>query len=62
MRMYACLFEKVSMPFSESIAQFKLEYAIKKACFISNKTYLLRLENGSIIIKAKKVNRNYKII
>ena len=42
----------------EGIGQFKLEHTIKKAYFISSKTYCLVLSHGSIIIKAKGVNNN----
>jgi hypothetical protein len=35
------------------IGQFKLEYKVKKAYFISSKTYCLVLENGETVIKTK---------
>ena len=38
------------------LGQFKLEYKIKKAFFITSKTYMLELEDGTIIKKAKGVN------
>jgi hypothetical protein len=38
------------------LGQFKLEYIIKKAIFITSKTYMLELEDGTIIKKAKGVN------
>jgi hypothetical protein len=37
------------------LGKFKLEYKIKRAYFISNKTYCLILENGETIIKTKGV-------
>lgn len=40
------------------LGQFKLEYEIKEAYFISNKTYCLILNNNEIIIKAKGVKSN----
>ena len=44
------------------LGQFKLEYDIKEAYFISNKTYCLVLNNNenknNIIIKAKGINNN----
>ena len=42
----------------DSIGQFKLEYTIKEAYFISNKTYCLILNNNEIIIKSKGVINN----
>lgn len=39
----------------KNIGKFKLEYVIKEGYFISNKTYCLKLEDGSIIIKAKGI-------
>lgn len=38
------------------LGQFKLEHKIKKAYFISSKTYCLMLDDGRIIIKAKGVD------
>nr|QWO71376.1 DNA polymerase [Calocybe gangraenosa] len=43
---------------SDEIGQFKLEYQIKEAFFISNKTYCLILINGETIIKTKGVINN----
>ncbi len=40
------------------LGQFKLEYEIKEAYFISNKTYCLVLNNGDIVIKCKGVNKD----
>ena len=40
------------------IGQFKLEYEIREAYFISNKTYCLILNNGETIIKTKGVINN----
>lgn len=40
----------------KELGKFKLEYKIKKAIFVTGKTYLLLLENGQIIKKAKGVN------
>ena len=40
------------------IGQFKLEFEIKEAYFISNKTYCLLLNNGDTIIKTKGVINN----
>ena len=40
------------------LGQFKLEYDIKEAFFISNKTYCLILNNNETIIKAKGVKTN----
>jgi len=37
------------------IGKFKLEYVVKEAFFISNKTYCLVLENGDTIIKTKGI-------
>ena len=42
----------------DNIGQFKLEYLIREAYFISNKTYCLILENGDNIIKTKGVINN----
>ena len=42
----------------DNIGQFKIEYYIKEAYFISNKTYCLILNNGDIIIKTKGVINN----
>lgn len=42
----------------DNIGQFKLEYNIKEAYFISNKTYCLVLYNGDTIIKTKGVINN----
>ena len=42
----------------KKIGQFKLEYEIKEAYFISSKTYCLLLKDGSVVIKAKGVNNN----
>lgn len=42
----------------KSRGQLKLEYTIKKAYFISSKTYCLILEYDSTMIKAKRVNSN----
>ena len=39
----------------KNLGQLKLEYKIKKAYFISSKTYCLVLDNGQIIKKAKGV-------
>ena len=39
----------------DNIGQFKLEYDIKEAYFISNKTYCLILNNGETVIKTKGV-------
>lgn len=39
----------------EDIGQFKLEYEIDEAFFISNKTYCLILKNKEVIIKTKGV-------
>lgn len=41
---------------SKAIGLLKLEYNIDKAYFISNKTYCLRLKDGSTVIKAKGVD------
>jgi DNA polymerase type B, organellar and viral len=41
-----------------NIGLFKLEYEIKEAYFISNKTYCLILNNGETIIKTKGVINN----
>jgi hypothetical protein len=38
------------------LGKFKLEYKIKRAIFITSKTYMLELEDGTIIKKAKGVN------
>jgi hypothetical protein len=43
---------------SSEIGKFKLEYEIKEAYFISNKTYCLVLHNKDIIIKIKGVKNN----
>lgn len=40
------------------LGKFKLEYRIKRAIFISSKIYLLELENGSYIKKAKGIKRD----
>ena len=40
------------------LGQFKLEYVIKEAYFISNKTYCLVLLDNTTIIKCKGVNKN----
>jgi hypothetical protein len=40
----------------KELGKFKLEYIIKKAIFITSKTYMLKLEDGTIIKKAKGVN------
>lgn len=40
------------------IGKFKLEYEIKEAYFISNKTYCLVLNNGEIVIKTKGVKNS----
>ena len=40
------------------MGQFKVEYHIKEAFFISNKTYCLILNNGDTIIKTKGVINN----
>jgi len=40
------------------LGQFKLEYEIKEAYFISNKTYCLVLNNGDTVIKTKGVINN----
>lgn len=42
----------------ENLGQFKIEYDIDEAYFISNKTYCLILKSGEIIIKAKGVTNN----
>ncbi|KZT15563.1 hypothetical protein NEOLEDRAFT_1081995, partial [Neolentinus lepideus HHB14362 ss-1] len=42
----------------DNIGQFKLEYVIKEAYFISNKTYCLVLNNGDTVIKTKGVINN----
>ena len=42
----------------KNIGQFKLEYFIDEAYFISNKTYCLILKNGETIIKTKGVINN----
>ena len=42
----------------DNIGQFKLEYDIKEAYFISNKTYCLILNNDQIIIKTKGIINN----
>jgi hypothetical protein len=42
----------------KDLGQFKLEYIVKKAIFITSKTYMLELEDGTIIKKAKGVNSN----
>nr|YP_010044372.1 DNA polymerase [Trametes versicolor]QPF23613.1 DNA polymerase [Trametes versicolor] len=42
----------------DNIGQFKLEYDIKEAYFISNKTYCLILNNGETIIKTKGIINN----
>jgi DNA polymerase type B, organellar and viral len=42
----------------KNIGQFKIEYDIEEAYFISNKTYCLILKNGETIIKAKGVTNN----
>ena len=42
----------------DNIGQFKLEYEIREAYFISNKTYCLILNNGETIIKTKGVINN----
>ena len=39
----------------DNIGQFKLEYEIREAYFISNKTYCLILNNGETIIKTKGI-------
>lgn len=39
----------------DNIGQFKLEYEIREAYFISNKTYCLILKNGETIIKTKGI-------
>jgi hypothetical protein len=39
----------------KDLGQLKLEYEIKKAYFITSKTYLLELSNGELIKKAKGV-------
>lgn len=39
----------------EQLGQFKLEYEIKEAYFISNKTYCLLLNSGETVIKTKGV-------
>lgn len=39
----------------KDIGQFKLEYSIKEAYFLSNKTYCLLLDNDITIVKAKGV-------
>ena len=41
-----------------NIGQFKVEYDVKEAYFISNKTYCLILNNGETIIKTKGVINN----
>jgi len=38
--------------------KFKLDYEIKEAYFISNKTYCLVLHNNDVIIKIKGVKNN----
>jgi len=38
--------------------KFKLEYQIKEAYLISNKTYCLLLQNKDVIIKIKVVKNN----
>lgn len=38
------------------LGKFKLEYKIKKGIFISSKTYLLELEDGTFVKKAKGVD------
>lgn len=43
-----------------ALGQYKLEYTIQKAYFISSKTYCLILKCGTPIIKAKGVN-NHKL-
>ena len=43
---------------SDNIGLFKLEYEIKEAYFISNKTYCLLLHNDQTIIKTKGVINN----
>ena len=43
---------------SSEIGNFKLEYQIKEAYFISNKTYCLLLQNKDVIIKIKGVKIN----
>ena len=43
---------------NNKIGFFKLEYDIKEAYFLSNKTYCLILSNGNTIIKAKGVINN----
>ncbi|EJD32534.1 hypothetical protein AURDEDRAFT_140687 [Auricularia subglabra TFB-10046 SS5] len=40
----------------KELGKFKVEYKIKKAIFITGKTYYLLLDNGEIVIKAKGVN------
>lgn len=40
------------------LGKFKLEHFVKKAYFISNKTYCLILENGNYVIKSKGVLNN----
>lgn len=40
---------------NENIGFFKLEYEVKEAYFLSNKTYCLILNNGETIIKTKGV-------
>ena len=42
----------------DNIGQFKIEYYIKEAYFISNKTYCLILNNDKIIIKTKGIIKN----
>jgi hypothetical protein len=38
------------------LGKFKLEYKVKEGIFISAKTYMLLLEDGSYIIRIKGVN------
>lgn len=40
----------------KELGKFKLEYKLKRAIFITSKTYMLELEDGHIITKAKGVN------
>jgi hypothetical protein len=42
----------------DEIGKFKLEYEIKEAYFISNKTYCLILNNGESVIKTKGIINN----
>lgn len=42
----------------KDLGQFKLEYLIKEGFFISNKTYCLKLMDGTTVIKCKGINNN----